>query len=720
MTRTFRALLLATGVFAGASRSQLLDLTPPPPLPSFAELGMVEPALASVQLEIERLTLARTAASQRQQAAVDAMLALRLLAAAELQGLSGTDPVPWLELDRALRLVEGLPTLDASIRAILVRADRDQLRGLAAFAAAVRAPAATEHAARRRAALCSLLETLDSQALPESSWPREVGQETAASRAAPATIDALRARLAAIERLPAARGAIGNLLDAATELRGADAAGEMSDTAAFLGLRRRMAAAQLIDLLEVVDKSSLLDRSKRDAFESHLADLATALAGSRMEGSDRDAEARAWSAAREAAATAAVLNSAEAARPSLGADSKALASLPMLLLRLDTDASPRDAPPPWRAKQAVAAALDAMASSRATDPQVRGPALVDARKSLVVELRKTEQALVEALSSVLESPSLLSDPAMATLLRSQQRLAEDLRWLGTLPEIAKRLAGSGGATAGAGTADLERSLLERLTTIAQGLADHARRPDALQARGQLERQMRHFLELPGEHPTKRERMAALLGQERWAQVQQAIDAARREWVAAWAGGETGGAAARRLLDLLRRLRGAEALAILQDDRGFEAVAATLDRWNGWSIPTATLRALMESSSTAAEPEEGGRDGVDAERRLRAVERATALPRLALVLSERLQPAVGTSTSPAAAVLAPLCADPPVDAWGREDLEALARLAVLGRAAAAVVDESEKGRALREALDQEANALLQQLGEWRGPIPTVRF
>jgi len=707
-------LLVLASAANSAARGQLLDLSPPPPLPAPSELELVAKTRENLELEQERLRLARTVASQRQQPAIDAMLALRSLAGSSLLWAverAGEAPQGWRELEDALRLVEGLPVLDAAIRGTLVAAPAAAGHGaddgLRRFSAAVGDDPALAMPGRCRDALSILLQALDQHALSEASWPRDDGRGVATAPPAPPPVSLLRERLAASPRAAEVQASMSALLDSA------------DGSASAESLRRRLAADQLLELLDASRASGVLDRARRDAFDAHVAALAASLIstppssppGAAPEGSPPSSLT--LLSAREAAATARLLNRAEAVRGALGDASRTLSLLPPLLLRLDTQVAPDASPPPWRAKQAVESLLEELVASRTLESGPSSPALAAPRMALFVEIRKTEKSLVDSLGAVLEAPSLMTDPAIASLVRSHRLLAEDLRWLADIPAQARAVAAFDPSDSTA----LERALTQRFHDLATDLADHARRPDALQARAQLSRQIAAFSELPGERTEREAAMIALLGAERWSQTRQAIVDARRDWARSWATDEGGGPSARRLLSLLRTVRCAEAVALLSDTAQRDAVAGTLARWSGWSIPAEALEGAVEARTRLANDRSA--DGPQAERQLRQMEETTALARLALRLAPALAPALGTTSSPAAAVLAPLVSPPPLDAWGLEHLETLARIAVLARAWVAVRDDDATAAPLREALDREANTLLHEMGEWRGPIPTLR-
>jgi hypothetical protein len=515
---------------------------------------------------------------------------------------------------------------------------------------------------------------------------------------APPTARGLRERLESSRRSEPPHTALRALVDAA---EGPDSPES---------LRLRVAVGQLIDLLDASSASGLLERARREAFENHVVSLAAGLAASSPLAAP---DALALLGAGEAGATARLLTRAEAARNALGEASRTLSALPPLLLRLDTQVAPDASPPPWRSKRAVEALLAELVESRALEVGPVSPPLAAARKALLVEIRKTEKSLVDSLDAVLEAPSLTTDPAIASLVRSHRLLVQDLRWLSTIPEQARSLAAFDPADSTA----LEQALIRRFNDLAADLTDHARRPDALQARAQLSRQIEAFSALSAEHAEREPLMTALLGAAQWAQIRQALTEARREWARGWATDERGSGGARRLLTLYRMLRCAEAAAVLGDDVHRAALAEALARWSGWAIPPDALREAVESSRDLP----GGLSGEDSpeERRIRQMEQETALARLALWLAPLVTPALGTHPNPAVALLGPLAASAPPEAWAQEHLESLARLAVLARAWLDAGGNDAAADPLREALNLEANTLLHQLGEWRGPIPTLR-
>lgn len=160
--------------------------------------------------------------------------------------------------------------------------------------------------------------------------------------------------------------------------------------------------------------------------------------------------------------------------------------------------------------------------------------------------------------------------------------------------------------------------------------------------------------------------------------------------------------------------------MLREPAARDAVTATLSRWSGWSVPAeAIARLASEDATPLIDVLATLRSGEPTVDDVRGIERRTALLRLAIRFSGDLATSLGSSSSPAASALGPLAEPAPDDAWALEHLEALSRVAVLARAWLTAGDEGAVSGPLRAALDWESDALLQRLGEWRGPIPTLR-
>lgn len=730
--------------------AQILDLSPPPTAPPLT-VHPAAPTIAAIDLELARLTIARRAATGIEVELVDGLIALRRVTRALLASgieLGARPEVPstrtgdkfgasdrlalgWrlhearaeiaATLRRAITLGEADPRrnrirelLRASAEAppLVLSADADNAVDAAAAADAANAEARRLVAESLAPLACAAFLASD---LPlPSIWP-------IARHGAPWLPPAIEADGSLRARAGTLAAEVDQLLDShplPSTILAARAA---------LIDRRRAAAALALDAALI--EATWLERRDQDELREDVLDAlrphgaAVPLPGAEH-GSDldtRDLEAS------DLEATAAILRQMSALRPMLAGSFKQLQPVIAALRNLGgssppSPAAPRTAPDavptapadPARAlatKQLILESLQRMIESREIEGRVRGADLADARQKLSLDHRATETALLRWLDRIVASPSPRTDPEIASLIGAHTQLVADLRRVARLDEWSASVAAASPALTGA--------VRGQLIKMIRWLVDPNRRPEAVQAIAQLDQQFSHFATLPAEDRLRRGALAARFGEEPTRAMLRAIESGRSAWVEAWSRGDGGSDASRELLAWTRLLRAIDAVDVMLDPSTRERIDSRLARYAVWALPSAAaasiaeeaigpIRMLLERNQPPTEVE------------LRRLEVITALPRLCATLDARLAPLAELLPSTAWAAMGSALERPPVEVWPRGRLQEFARLAVQARAWQDAVDDDEEIRTARRAhLDALADLLLRELGEWRGPIPTLR-
>lgn len=717
--------LAAIATLAAPCAAQL-DLTPQAPLPPIGSPHPTDATLSTLDVELARLRLARTVATERRLELVDAFIATRVLAASLLGFARRADgelvrPSPEQATAAALgfRLAEARAPIDAVLRGALDRSDDgdrpigELLRRFAASSAPAaealdRASGERELRAATAQAILPLAAAVSALARAPiaNAWPIAVGDGSLAIVTPPPELPALRARIESLKLADDGRAALTECVQ--ERATAGDAFGRRRDG------QRRAAAAALIDLLEASSAAEFLNDSQRSMFEQRATRIAADLV-------DDAKVAEAVGRAAESGESARVLAALTAVREELGEQFRLIAPLAALLDRIDEQVDPDATPPPRAAKRAIVAALERIAAQRSLEVEVRGPELVEAKRALLVQYRQTEASLLRSLGRLAESMGIDSDPDLVSLLREHRQLVDDLKRLDELQEWSRRVAQSSPTRADAVRAQLGKMM--------RWLVDPNRRPDAAQAIAQIERQAELFAALPAEDCLRRGELDGWLAADASKGLADAIAAARTAWADAWARGDGGGAAVTRMVALLRTMRLVDAVEAFAPGGGAPRRAtldATLERWAGWSVPMAAVEAVAEAEADALRAlvgtiAAGGPRDAD----LKSLERRLALPRLAIVSADRVGPALASAPRGAIAPLSAVTEPPLADAWPRGAVDELAMLGLYARAWKAAADaenHAEKGDdadELRTAVDAIADRILRDLGEWRGPVPTLR-
>ncbi|MFO0872751.1 MAG: hypothetical protein U0575_02100 [Phycisphaerales bacterium] len=341
-----------------------------------------------------------------------------------------------------------------------------------------------------------------------------------------------------------------------------------------------------------------------------------------------------------------------------------------------------------------------------------------------------------------------ADPDLVSLLREHRQLVDDLRRIGQIPAWTARLSAASPASADG----VKRQIMK----LVRWLVDPNRRPDAAQAVAQLERQAEMFTALPAEDRLRSGALNARLGGppavptdgpgrgaigEPSATLIDAIDRARSAWTESWSRGDGGGAAVTRMLALARVMRMIDAIDAIDSVDSVDtldahdaiegldtqlnaarraSIGAALERWPGWSVP---IRAVAECARDAEDALRGLVATIAAggpkDDDLRSLERRLALPRLAVVCADRVGPALDAAPRGSLAALSGLAETPTSDAWPRDAGPMFDRLGLSARAWLAAPAGDPRRATLRAAIDAAVDRMLRDLGEWRGPAPTLR-
>jgi len=763
--RWWRGAALVAAALAIGSRApaQILDLSPPPAPPPLA----VHPAtatLAAVDLELERLTIARRAATGIEVELVDGLIALRRVTRAllvsgialadqpEVHSASGRGFGASERLAQGWRLHEARAEIAAALRRAITLGEgdprRDRVRALLRDSAEAQpldlsadgpAPATRMLVADALAPLACAAFLASDQPLP-SIWPTT-------RHGGPWLPPATEADRSLRERAGGLAEQVDRLLDS-HPLPATVAAAR-----AALFDRRRVAAALALDA--ALTEATWLERRDQESLRGKVLDSL------RPQGTspDRDIPVNGPNAAdppgpgagpapaadldqrdleaSDLEATASILRQMTLLRPMLAGSFRQLqpvvaalrtlggpatAANPNLLPNSPPHSPPHSppvaapGPPPDLArgvatKQLILGSLQRMAESREIEGRVRGADLAEARQKLSLEYRETETALLLSLERIVASPSPRTDPGIASLVGAHTQLVGDLRRVARLDDWSASVA--------AAAPTLTAAVRGQLIKMIRWLIDPNRRPEAVQAIAQLDQQFSHFAAMPAEARLRQGSLAARFGAEPTQAMLRSIESGRAAWVEAWSRGDGGSDASRELLAWTRLLRAIDAVDAMLDPTTRDRIHARLVRFAAWSIPTAAVTAVAEEAIGPIRMLlERARPPTEVE--LRRLETITALPRLCVALDARLIPLDELLPSAAWAALGSALERPPADVWPRGRLGEFARLAVQSRAWHEGVDADEEPRAARRAhVDASADLLLRELGEWRGPIPTLR-
>lgn len=639
------------------SAAQWLRLSSAPSPPRTIEPTTTTRALAELAQELDRLTLARSAASGDQRVIVDAFIAHRQAAIALLEASRDGDAPDDRSWVAAMRLVEARRSIDRSLQSLLDRDERDahRSRALHHLRATFRPDEGRSDQERlrqepdtttpgrtgeRRTTVARQVEALEpiagalvlatGQPLPPA-WPlvrpgtrlpRPWSPEQVADR------DTIRMRAEELES-----GILREMAIAAVA--------QIAPTAPLpwpVDEARLRALRGCLSVGAALDRAAWLDRSVRERLEAQVAAIISSLpTASRSQAEAIDAETGSITILLDQLHRAAT-------------DPRRTRSLEPVTKHLDAllfiDA--RHEPRLRQVRVLVGRVLEGMSRFHEIDMTLDSPALAPARAALTRAYRLAEAQALEAVPALAVSEEPIVDPGLVSVLSAPVRFLDDLGRLGRLGELEGALAR---VSAGADTA-----MRPRLEALCLCLDDQARRPAAVAAMAELERQIGLFEELPSEERLRSGSFPLAGDAPTQRALINAIDARRVAWAEAWSNGITGGRAGDRLARLVRLMSTLSDLERCAAAPAPDHPAVVLEGWAPWWMDPEALRrrtaqampAAREAVNAAIEGDDSGLDAV-----LELLELDAAVPRLACRLADRLRDALPPQTrDPAEAAAVP--------------------------------------------------------------------
>ncbi|MFO0826952.1 MAG: hypothetical protein U0572_02295 [Phycisphaerales bacterium] len=371
-----------------------------------------------------------------------------------------------------------------------------------------------------------------------------------------------------------------------------------------------------------------------------------------------------------------------------------------------------------RAVQRVGEAVELAARFRAESEQPdKAPReLRTTRRDFEKAYRRAETTTFARLSALLTDPDAMSDPELVSLVSAQREALADLDRLDRSGAIIEAIGGARPQAA--------KLVTGHVRTMLKWLLEPTRRAAGLVAFDALSRQVALFSPLPFEDALRRETPeATALSAGEPRKLCDAIDLARAEWADAWAAGEGGGDAARRMANLYRLTRTMAAFAAGMTAPESRDAAATLARWGGFHASRSSLApALVDLSATTklAALAAIARDDATLARELDRIERDAPLARFVGRMLDELGPWLDKRPTGATGALAAVRVPPTEASWGLKLKPTLAAIARFARELdfARRNGELEREKALVEYLAALSGSALEQLGAERSLVPVL--
>ncbi len=327
--------------------------------------------------------------------------------------------------------------------------------------------------------------------------------------------------------------------------------------------------------------------------------------------------------------------------------------------------------------------------------------------------REAESALLEDIVTIASQPAAAADPAFQSLMVDQRQYLDDLRRLRAIPSWIEELA--------ALHAECGSTFFVQSRRLSQELIDPNRRPDAVRALAQFERQLELFRSLPSEAAIRAGEAFACEVIGRWrAPFLVQIDNQRRQWAKAWGEGDAASPAAQMLMLLAwlgERIDDASIMGRLGTR------SALLNRWAGWELPAGSLDAALVELRRRLEPAIVSAVRGDARslrRQLEALERDSATAILVAQLLQELEAPLRELPSGGVGTLGQLLFPPTSASRGRQRR---AELALICRYLAEAAQAGSGGTTARSVelnrfVDLRAARLLESSAVSRGSVPAI--
>ncbi|MCA9284741.1 MAG: hypothetical protein KDA22_05985, partial [Phycisphaerales bacterium] len=621
MHRSTPILLLVFGLVSIAPRAvnaQWIELNPTPQPPALDMPTTTSTTKAILAQEIDRLQLAKSAATGDQSIIVEAFIALRTASLALLEQAASVETDAGLAWVAGMRLAEGRRTVDRALQSLLERPADDPLRRSALDGLASPPPPSRHPDSALDDASTALSTIIDAAVLAEGQslapgWPvvGPDGGPIASDGGGAGALTDVKASLSSAadaDPLAAAMREFADDIDPAT-------------LAVKPTIESRVgAAAAVLALAEQVRTMDWLDRRFAEAVHNQCTSIAAALPATTAR------TARNHSA--DASSLTALLRALDAVQRDprrQGPLTPVLEALPALAVLGGGDLAQRLA-----VRRSVGRILERMTAFRELDVRVSSRDLVMARVELQQAYRRAEAKALDSVPLLLESKGASIDPAVSSVMESQGRLLADLERVGRLSEWSDAI--------GALSPGAVPSFQEQMRRLCVCLDDHARRPDAVAAMAAFEMQLGLFVPIPGESAVRAGTLASAGDAERQRALVAELDRRRAAWAEAWASGAGSAAAANSLLLLRRLLVVLDDMEACADPLGSGNPARRLSTWNAWLMAPEALAQRTNEWSVLAPEAVVAAAARDDQRLLGTVEdleHGLAVPRLAHRLSQRL-------------------------------------------------------------------------------------
>lgn len=327
--------------------------------------------------------------------------------------------------------------------------------------------------------------------------------------------------------------------------------------------------------------------------------------------------------------------------------------------------------------------------------------------------RDAEASLLKEIERMTADPRALSDPAFTSVMANQHQYLEDVIRLEKIPRWIDQIR------------SLRPGAAERFTAqtrkMAQWLLQPARRDEAILAMTQFEQQAGLFMSMPFESNLRAGgEDAALVTGGLHDRLAREIDAQRQRWADAWALGNAGSDAAKRLL-LLFRLT--QAMADSAEVARLGGDASPLNAWAAWeAAPRAMAPAVHDVPNRLRLATRAALEGDDRElsTHLRRIDQDAAVAKIVGRLAMVIGPALQGLPRGSVGVIGQCAARPREDAFllsRRVELADLCRYA-LEEFFARSNNRESVARECSDYLNGLALELLDSLGERTTPIPTL--